>query len=908
MTIPSANLLDRMAFTGEWRDYQARVLAALDELITDDRVHVIAAPGSGKTVLGLEIMRRLGRPALILAPTATIRDQWRARLHPLFLPAPPVAADVSCDLDMIGAMTVATYQALHARWNEADEDVGESESATNARPRFDALLAALRAAGPVTLIVDEAHHLRRAWWSALHELTAALPDLRLVALTATPPYDAAFAEWTHYEALCGPVDAEISVPELVRNGELCPHQDHVLFSLPDEDIVALLDRRRRAIADLVARLRGDVAFRRLFEEHGWLCEPALHDEQILDAPEMLSAILVFLASCGRPLPRAPLALLGVARDELPMPSAFWLELLLDGLLFRFRDIFPLGDTVPWLRATLHEYGLIEGGHVRLRENREIFALMAGCIAKLDSIADIVRREAEDLGDALRMVILTDHIRAGDLPRATDAAFRPAKLGVVPIFETLRRGGGDRAIGVLTGTLVILPRTALPALDRLATEQGIDPARLRRTALPGAPGHVRIDAGGLAGERLVDLVTTLFCAGAVQVLVGTQALLGEGWDAPAVNSLVLASNTAAFMLSNQMRGRAIRVDPAAPGKVANIWHLATIDRLPNSLAEAVAARVDWAGLDDGATDGRSELDLMVRRFALFEGIANHGPDRIENGLGRLDLPGPGDVGAANAATIAAAHDRAAIARRWSTALGAVSPRAHVRQTASPNYAPRRLSSFDTLRWLGISATSCAMFAVADALRHVEAYATPATLATGLAGAATLAAFPKLLLAARLWYRNGSLERSLDQVAHVVLASLAHAGLITEADFAATVVEIRHGLAGRSDVILHGCSRATERQVLTALAEVLGPVLNPRYLLVRRSWLGLRRRTDYHAVPGAIGKRKEWAAFFAQLWHRQVGPSKLHFVRTPQGRRLLLRARARSFAAGFQRNVERRSVWT
>ena len=51
-----------------------------------------------------------------------------------------------------------------------------------------------------------------------------------------------------------------------------------------------------------------------------------------------------------------------------------------------------------------------------------------------------------------------------------------------------------------------------------------------------------------------------------------ALLGEGWDAPCINTLVLASSVGSFMLSNQMRGRAIRVDSAQPQKTANIWHL------------------------------------------------------------------------------------------------------------------------------------------------------------------------------------------------------------------------------------------------------------------------------------------------------------------------------------------------
>jgi superfamily II DNA or RNA helicase len=42
--------------------------------------HFVGHPGSGKTVIGLEILRRLERPALVLAPTATIEGQWRDKL------------------------------------------------------------------------------------------------------------------------------------------------------------------------------------------------------------------------------------------------------------------------------------------------------------------------------------------------------------------------------------------------------------------------------------------------------------------------------------------------------------------------------------------------------------------------------------------------------------------------------------------------------------------------------------------------------------------------------------------------------------------------------------------------------------------------------------------------------------
>jgi hypothetical protein len=90
-------------------------------------------------------------------------------------------------------------------------------------------------------------------------------------------------------------------------------------------------------------------------------------------------------------------------------------------------------------------------------------------------------------------------------------------------------------------------------------------------------------------------------------------------------------------------------------------------------------------------------------------------------------------------------------------------------------------------------------------------------------------------------------------------------------------------------------------------VLGPVENPRYLLMRHSRLGWRTRTDYHAVPAALGAKKDWAERFAALWNAQVGSSRLVYARTPQGRLTLLRARAKSLAAGFQRYVDRRSAW-
>src|SRR5207245_6635675 len=67
---------DSLCFRWPWRPYQERVLRSLQEQLTDRRVHIVAAPGSGKTILGLEIFRRLGRQAVAFSSTTKIRDKW----------------------------------------------------------------------------------------------------------------------------------------------------------------------------------------------------------------------------------------------------------------------------------------------------------------------------------------------------------------------------------------------------------------------------------------------------------------------------------------------------------------------------------------------------------------------------------------------------------------------------------------------------------------------------------------------------------------------------------------------------------------------------------------------------------------------------------------------------------------
>jgi superfamily II DNA or RNA helicase len=69
--------------------HQERALAAFD----DGRrrhaasTYLVVPPGGGKTLIGLEAVRRLGRPAVVLCPNTAIQAQWAAQWQAAFAPA-----------------------------------------------------------------------------------------------------------------------------------------------------------------------------------------------------------------------------------------------------------------------------------------------------------------------------------------------------------------------------------------------------------------------------------------------------------------------------------------------------------------------------------------------------------------------------------------------------------------------------------------------------------------------------------------------------------------------------------------------------------------------------------------------------------------------------------------------------
>jgi superfamily II DNA or RNA helicase len=904
-----------MTFRKTWRAYQSRLLSHLDGYLQNRRLHLVAAPGSGKTVLGLEVIRRVNQPTLVLAPTITIRDQWVDRLVDLFLPpGSGRPAWVSTELRSPAFLTVATYQALYALCSgepeeqaqtiEAEEN-GDSKNHVFERPNngFDAnhvvqdhvpLPEAFAQAKFGTLVLDEAHHLRSEWWRTLTCVAGQLDNPTIVALTATPPYDVSPFEWQRYEELCGPVDAQVSVPELVLEGDLCPHQDYVYFSTPTEREQKVISDFRTAVDSFVARLRSNEGFKDAILAHPWIATPEEHTEEILEDPEYLSSMVVFLHAAGREIPHPVFNTLGLSHKQVPTLELEWLEVLLSHCLYSDVERFQSSEQIlKLLRDELLEIGAIERRRVKLRDPSDHLKLLTTSITKLKSIEEIVRLESGSQCAELRCVILTDFIRKAEMPKSKDELAVCEDIGIVPIFEYLRRAAlSDIRLGVLSGSLVIIPSSAERLLRQAATALGIEPRDLSISPLSHDPGYSNVEIRGKYYRGSVRLITSVFQQGGITVLVGTKSLLGEGWDAPCINTLVLASFVGSFVLSNQMRGRSIRVDSAQPQKTANIWHLVCVE--------------------PGLFGPGDDYELLVRRCSAFAGVNSAAPV-IENGTERLGFGHPpfsrDQIAQINTQTCKRALDRSGLRQQWHDALSAGSIKQMTDGLKAPDESlPRGFVLTNTIAALLIQAAYIIVAILEYFGRMLGRVRTTQdfwTFAALLLGIAAIVSLPWSLIALWRFIRHGTPERSIKQIGRAVLEALEYEGSIDQHAAVFRVYADRNG-DGTVFCWIGGGTGKEQATFLRALREILSPIDNPRYLLARRKiWRVFRE--DYFAVPDALARKKEVAEIFTQRWKRLVGPVELVYTRTPEGRKLLLRARNHSLSGAFQKRAERLSSW-
>lgn len=790
---------------------------------------------------------------------------------------------MSQNLKDMKQITIATYQAFHSAMQQvqSQEDNGEDEDFVG----FD-LLASLKERGVETLCLDECHHLRNEWWKSLEDFRKNYQQLQVISLTATPPYDSEPELWDRYLQMCGEIDQEITVPELVKEDTLCPHQDFVYICFPTKEEDKRLEEFEDTKWQYVSQLVVNPDFQELIRSSKVL-KGEISADMLLEDPKYLSALLIYLQAQKLEIPKHLRDLLGA--EGLPALNYYWIEVLLQGLLYQTPDWYEdPQETKKKIEAELKSRGLIEKRQVFLVKSKANDQILNQSLGKLSGIADIFATEYASLGKDLRQLVLADYIRKDFANYLGDDQAPITQLGVLPYFESIRRSAQKQGlsvpIAVLSGSVVIIPASVKAELEAL-----IPNTSLTFSAIGKLDQGTYLQVGFPSNFKgMVAAVTELFQRGSIQVLVGTKSLLGEGWDAPCVNSLILGSFVGSFMLSNQMRGRAIRIWPGHPDKTSNIWHLVAIKPYKN----LAFSKEDQEEQD---LNPYQDLQTLARRMDHFLGLS-YKEDTIETGLDRLDFPKApfkkSKIQAYNQKIKELSKDRSSLRKKWHEALVVADKLEIVNEVATDRKQIPLLTLVDAEKWVRYSFLLIAVNLLIYLFK---------TNGIHLAWLAAISLVLLTIALVRYFFYKSPYVR-LRQVGEGIRNAMLKMGHLSDDQSRVQVEEDKDSYY--IFAYLKGGSMRDKELFSQTLGEFFAPVDNQRYLLVAKK--APAGQSKYFVVPSLFEKRKEEAQLFLDAIAPQLGDYQLVYTRNEAGRKVLLEARLKSLANKNDRLITKKKV--
>jgi hypothetical protein len=945
------------------RVHQEEALSALAAAWTagKTRAWVALPPGAGKTLVGLMTVRdrvaagAVGK-AVVLGPNTAIQGQWAAQ-------ATALGIDVGTGRSLEHQFTALTYQALAVfdPDDEVDDDgrpvvgaqtpvveevaqqlsrnPGEPQTSPSpGSPGFEtgaerppqpalapvgppalldrlhengrAFIEQLKAAGPLLLVLDECHHLLEVWGRLIGELLDQLPNALVLGLTATPPEALTADQALLVDELFGTPLYRVSIPAVVKVGDLAPFVELAWLTTPtpseDDWLKEEAERFRELITQLTDPTFGSMPFlqwldaRFVASRSPWL---TLVKEQ----PDVCRAVLRLhhVGMIGLPSGAR------MQEEHRSAPTADdWVLLVDDWLTGRLIKTGLAQDqqVVEAVRRALPSVGYQWTKRGIRRGRSPVDRVLARSASKSAAVVQICAHEHLNLAERMRMLVLCDHERAGatlpaDLTGVIDQqagsahamlealVAAPETSGLNPMLVTGKTVAGE--VATLKGFLDWLPDPDLAG-------------RLRVEPL-GVGSTLQQILGPWEPRQWVGLITTYFQDGHCQVLVGTRALLGEGWDAKRITGLADVTAVTTITSVVQTRGRALRTDPLWPEKVAVNWSLVCVS--------------------DKHPKGGNDWDRLVRKHTGFFGIDPEG--QIVDGVAHLDplfspfVPPPvSEFDATNARAIVRSEQRATIRDQWQVGQPYVD--AAVYGIRIKERAPDGLSAGGFGFGLGSGPADVVLRPDAAELRGLRRHAKRdratsllvgagvlAALVAGVAGAPLVLAGGVLVGVAAAYARvrshlrhgeellHGAEEApSVIRIASAVADGLLAAGLVRRG---ADSVEVALDADGEYRCVLHDVDEVEAEVFATALDEAVSPINLPRYLLPRwvrtkrditwwRSlWVGFGRlKPDgvvWHAVPTVLGLNAERAAAYAKAWDHWVGGGTPVYTGSPEGQGIL-----------------------
>jgi superfamily II DNA or RNA helicase len=876
------------SFTGAWHRYQQLALDAFerDRASGSTRTLIVAPPGAGKTLIGLEVVRRLDAPALVLCPTQTIQRQWHEKEELFGKPHEQlrvVTYQALCQADdpddLLRGLADHRWAAERAKatgqdpaqalaegraWSGAAaarrkqevgriiahlkrqaaggglEDVRAAELLSDgARRRLDEL----KSAGVSTAVLDECHHLASLWGALLVVALRELAPKHVLGLTATNPAELTAEQAALYTQLLEQVDFTIPTPAVVREGHLAPYQELVQLCEPlasERDwLAARHERFNQLLLDLddppeeiglsvwlLARLR-----ERRSTDGSQLSWAQLAHRQ----PRFADAGLRWLHQVGERPPD------GAPRGELqraPLDIDDWATLLTDWTLGCLQASAEpaAADRLAQLQTALGDLGYTVSRQGIRHTGAEVDQVLLNSAAKPLAVCDILATELDSRGDGVRAAVLCDSQRGPRQSAESPLALSGGGRGLLAAI-----GNDDRLVTlrpalITSDTFAVLKDEVAwwtARLAELAANERVSlPADGFSTEADNGVGVLTHSSAEFASRRWTDWATQLLAAGEIRLLIGTRGLLGEGWDCPQLNVLVDMTDVAADVSVRQMRGRSLRLDPDVPAKLACNWDVV-----------CVAPELGR---------GHADYDRFVRRHLHLhapceDGTIETGPSHVHPTLSPYGPPTTDVFTHINAEQRRRAADLAGARERWRIGEPYRAVELDVLVVRHPSQRP-------------VPATAALISPRRRPWERSEKTASPLTY--GSRRRTTI--FP--------------VELPLDWAAGAVSDAYVALGELSEQ------VRASLALAPRPDgwlrVNLPAGSSGDSTKVMSALAQLLEEASAPRYLISRQACVHASRtapmRKVWYPVPADLARRRDRADAFHAAWMRWCGPSELVYL--------------------------------
>jgi hypothetical protein len=321
-------------------------------------------------------------------------------------------------------------------------------------------------------------------------------------------------------------------------------------------------------------------------------------------------------------------------------------------------------------------------------------------------------------------------------------------------------------------------------------------------------------------------------------------------------------------------------------------------------------------------GGDDIKVLKRRFKGFVGVSRNGKLTIANGYKRLGFPvrfeEESQVDRLNKEAFSKASDRQGLSQRWQEALQKGNLMIEELKVPFPDSrgfgGVKRLYISKTIRNLIITLLIGIFYYLGYAFKIIGEFEHSGN---GRGTAQALLFFfcllgviiygRQTLKALSLLIRFRDISKDVNGIGQVILNSLIRVGALhsntADMEVMSTIDD-----SGAVFCRVEGGSNFDKAIFINCLKEVIEPVDNPRYILIRKSTaLKFLHQQDFHAIPDILCRKRENAEKFARDWRHWVGRCTIQYTRNLEGRRFLLKARAESLASQIQEKPEPVKVW-